>query len=137
MAEKGDCLIIDEPELNLHPDNQRKIARILVKIANKGINIIISTHSDYIIRELNNLIMLNNDFKDRDKLMQKYNYSEDELLSIEDISAYLFTDNTIRAIEVNRYEGIIAETFDKVINSFNESSDEIFYTLQEEMDCEC
>ena len=71
------------------------------------------------------------------ELMQKYNYSEDELLSIEDISAYLFTDNTIRAIEVNRYEGIIAETFDKVINSFNESSDEIFYTLQEEMDCEC
>jgi len=29
LAKKGDTLIIDEPELNLHPDNQRKIARIL------------------------------------------------------------------------------------------------------------
>lgn len=120
----------------MHLDNQRKIARFLDKIANRGINIIISTHSDYIIREFNNLIMLNNDFKGRDKIMQKYNYSEDELLSIKDINAYLFTDNTIRTMEVNRYEGIIAETFDKVINSFNESSDEIFYTLQEETDCE-
>ena len=43
-------LIIDEPEQNLHPDNQRYIARLLGKLVNAKVNVIISTHSDYIIR---------------------------------------------------------------------------------------
>ena len=56
-------IFIDEPELNLHPVNQRKIARILAKVANSGIKIIISTHSDYIVKEFNNLIMLSGKIK--------------------------------------------------------------------------
>ena len=59
IAKKGDVLIIDEPEMNLHPDNQRRLARIFARMINNGLRLIISTHSDYIIRELNNLIMLN------------------------------------------------------------------------------
>lgn len=50
LAKQGETLIIDEPELNLHPDNQRKIARILTMIANCGIKVIVSTHSDYFVR---------------------------------------------------------------------------------------
>ena len=59
MAEPKDLIIIDEPELNLHPDNQLKITRVLAKLVNHGFKVIMSTHSDYIIREVNNLIMLN------------------------------------------------------------------------------
>jgi predicted ATPase len=58
LAQEGDFIIIDEPELNLHPDNQRKIARWLVRVVNAGFKVMITTHSDYIIREFNNLIML-------------------------------------------------------------------------------
>ena len=46
VAQPNQCLMIDEPELNLHPDNQRKLARILVRLANNGLTVIISTHSD-------------------------------------------------------------------------------------------
>jgi hypothetical protein len=59
-AKPGDFLIIDEPELNLHPSNQRKIARLFAKLINKGIKLLITTHSDYIIKRLNTLIMLKN-----------------------------------------------------------------------------
>jgi predicted ATP-dependent endonuclease of OLD family len=70
LAKEGETLIIDEPELNLHPDNQRKIAIILVMIANRGIKVIVSTHSDYFIREINNLIMLKNEFPSKTEIMQ-------------------------------------------------------------------
>lgn len=52
-------LIIDEPELNLHPDNQRKMAGLLARLVNCGVKVLVTTHSDYLIRELNNRVMLN------------------------------------------------------------------------------
>lgn len=131
MAEKGQTLIIDEPELNLHPDNQRKMARILAKLANRGINVLISTHSDYIIKEFNNLLMLGKDFPDKIELMEKYKYSESEILKQEDISPYVFIDNKIKPMEIDDLEGIIAETFDDVINQYNDSVDEIYLAIRE------
>jgi len=133
VAKKGDYLIIDEPELNLHPDNQRNIARILARIANRGIRVIISTHSDYVLREFNNLIMLKSDFRSRDELTLKYGYAEDELLNLSDVSAYMFDQNRISPMEINPEEGIIAETFDTVIRGLNESSDDIYYARQEDL----
>jgi predicted ATPase len=136
IAKKGDYLIIDEPELNLHPDNQRNIARLLVKTVNRGINIILSTHSDYIVRELNNLIMLKENFKGRDELLKKYDYSEDSLLEVKDVSAYLLNKNSILEMEINSQNGILAETFDDVINSLNSSSDDIYYSKMEDLEVE-
>jgi predicted ATP-dependent endonuclease of OLD family len=75
LAKEGETLIIDEPELNLHPNNQRKIARILVMIANRGIKVIVSTHSDYFIREINNLIMLTDEFQSKTEIMQNHGYN--------------------------------------------------------------
>ncbi len=68
IAEKEDLLIIDEPEMNLHPDNQRLLTRVFAELINKGLNLVVSTHSDYIIRELNNLIMANEIVKRKIKL---------------------------------------------------------------------
>ncbi len=136
MATKGAYLIIDEPELNLHPDNQRKTARLIAQIINKGVNIIISTHSDYIIRELNNLIILKDDFSSKQKLMTKYKYTQDELLSKDDINSYLLTDGTVEPMKITSNDGIIAKTFDDVINKLNSSSDDIYYTKLEELEDE-
>jgi hypothetical protein len=58
VAKKGDLLMVDEPELNLHPENQRRVARLFSRLVNAGIKVFITTHSDYIIKELNTLIML-------------------------------------------------------------------------------
>ncbi len=134
LAREGETLIIDEPELNLHPDNQRKIARILTMIANRGIKVIVSTHSDYFVREINNLIMLKDEFKSKPEIMQKYGYHEKMFISEKKVSAYLFDDNSIKLMEIDNKEGIIANTFDDVINSLNSSSDDIYY--QKEADLE-
>ena len=136
MAQEGDVLMIDEPELSLHPSNQRKIARLLAQLVNKGIKVVISTHSDYIVKEISNLIMLSQQGKQRDTLMQRFNVQEDEVLKPEQIGAYLFKNNTITPMEVTHSEGIIATTFDEVIRDLSEESQTIFYEYLEEADDE-
>lgn len=127
---KNYTLIIDEPEQNLHPDNQRHIARLLGKLVNAKIKVIISTHSDYIIKELNNLILLSNRFKGYKKLMKTYGYEESELLKKEDVKGYIFKENTIKPVQVDE-EGMKMDMFDEVINSMNQASDDIYYTYCE------
>jgi hypothetical protein len=39
-------------------NNQLKMARLKVRLVNNGINVFITTHSDYIIKEFNNLLGL-------------------------------------------------------------------------------
>lgn len=129
LATKGDFVIIDEPELNLHPDNQVIIARIIAKIVNKGFKVLISTHSDYIIRELNNLIML----KSKPNFAKKYNYANDTLLSHHKVGAILFHYNTRKSVALEVSEtGFEVETIDNVINELNERSEDLFFNSDPE-----
>lgn len=130
QAEDHSVLMIDEPELNLHPSNQRAVARFIAKMVNRGINVMISTHSDYFVRELNSLIMLGSNSgneKSKANILKKYSISEDMLLNKEKIVAYVFDSGTLQTMDVNE-EGIIATTFDEQINQLNDSSDEIYYS---------
>jgi energy-coupling factor transporter ATP-binding protein EcfA2 len=131
LAKPNDFLIIDEPELNLHPDNQRKIARVLAQMVNAGIKVMISTHSDYVIRELNNLMMLHT--KDNEKqvnqLMKKYGYQKDQILDHNKVGAYLFTSE-VKALEITN-TGFEVKTIDDEINQLNNSANDIFFTLHD------
>ncbi len=133
VAQKGNCLMIDEPELNLHLDNQRLLARILAQLVNAGLKIVISTHSSHFVRELNNLIMLNQSFSQIDSLRKRYGYLETDKLNPNQVSAYLVDNNKITSMEIDPNEGIIAKTFDKVISNLNQSSNDIFDALQDEL----
>ena len=78
QAKKGDLFMIDEPELNLHPENQRRVARLLARLVNLGVKVFITTHSDYIAKEFNTLTLLgrNND----PEFAKKFDYRPDEVL---------------------------------------------------------
>jgi predicted ATPase len=131
LAKPNDFIIIDEPELNLHPDNQRKIARIIAQLVNVGIKVMISTHSDYIIRELNNLIMLNvsDNVKSINKLSKKYGYKKEQFLDYKKVGAYLFTDE-VKELEITNL-GFEVQTIDEQINELNNSAREIFLELHD------
>lgn len=50
---KNTLLIIDEPEVHLHPDWQVKYAKVLVGLVKKGVKVLIASHSPYMIEALN------------------------------------------------------------------------------------
>jgi hypothetical protein len=126
LAQVGDFLIIDEPELNLHPDNQRRVAKLLVRIARSGVKVMISTHSDYVIREINNAIMLSAD--EGGELRRKYGYEEDDTITPDRVGAYLFDQTRAHPIEI-KPTGIEVETIEREINSLNASSQDIYFSL--------
>ncbi len=129
QARPGDLLMIDEPELNIHPENQLKMARLFARLVNAGLNIVISTHSDYIVREFNSLIMLNED-KQGD-LKKEHGYAAEEVLRPDQVGAYLFDQQTIAPFEITPDDGIYATTFDRVIGELNRVNDGIYYELQD------
>jgi predicted ATP-dependent endonuclease of OLD family len=89
-AVKGGLLMIDEPELNLHPHNQRKMAGLIAMLVNVGIKVMVTTHSNFFINELNSLMMLyNNDNDFTKKIMKQYNYPELSMLSATKVKAYI------------------------------------------------
>jgi energy-coupling factor transporter ATP-binding protein EcfA2 len=124
-------LIIDEPELNLHPDNQRKMAALLARLVNAGIKIIVTTHSDYLIRDINNRIMLNNDISNKAELMKKQGLIGEDILRPEQVAAYnLGTAHTITPVRVDQY-GIDMTIFDELIADANQAADDIYYCIKE------
>jgi predicted ATP-dependent endonuclease of OLD family len=128
QSKVGDLLIIDEPELNLHPDNQRRIARFLCEVVNAGVDVIISTHSDYIIREINNTIILN--APRFSEVKQRHGYQDSELISSEKVSVVLFgKDGLPKQITVGE-TGFAVESIDEEINLLNQISEEIAMELE-------
>jgi len=51
-AKKENIIIIENPEIHLHPKAQSKLGEFLAFIASKGVQIIIETHNDHIINRL-------------------------------------------------------------------------------------
>ena len=138
LATKDDLVIIDEPELNLHPDNQIKLTRIFARLINQGIRLVISTHSDYIVREINNLIMVSSTRNNVElaDFANDLGYMNDEYLNLEDFNAYLFKykNNNAKQTEVFQIDcdenGFDVETLDKTIEDLNDRSNQLFYALK-------
>lgn len=78
--------------------------------------------------------MLKDDFKSKPEIMQTYGYKQNMLISDKKVSAYLFDENSIKLMEIDNKEGIIAKTFDDVINNLNTSSDDIYYQKQADLE---
>ncbi len=141
VAQRGDLLMIDEPELNLHPQNQRRVARLLASLVNHGIKVFITTHSDYIIKELNTLIMLFHRKASLCGFMKSEGYREYELIDPNRIKVYIAGKKkrqiddakkkcnvfTLTNADVDESLGIEAESFDKTINEMNRIQDEILF----------
>ncbi len=68
------------------------------------------------------------------KLLSRHGYDKSEVLSIEQVGAYLYDEQTITPFEITPEDGIYATTFDEVIGDINMTNDDIYYSLQEQSD---
>ncbi len=141
VAQKGDLLMVDEPELNLHPQNQRRVARLFAQLINIGIKVFITTHSDYIIKELNTLIMFNQGGKRLESLAKQEGYQHNEFLDPNKVRVYIAEKalihvdgskkrkkcNTLVQADIDSEYGIEARSFDTTIEEMNRIQEEIVW----------
>ena len=57
LVRPGDTLIIEEPEAHLHPGAQADMAVVLARLVRAGVRVIITTHSDWLLEEIGNLVL--------------------------------------------------------------------------------
>lgn len=141
-AKQGDVFIIDEPELNLHPHNQRAFARLVARMVNAGVKVFITTHSDYLIKEFNTLIMLAQNTTHTKTMQKKHNYADEELLNPQHVRLYMTGTelkaasvkgkratriNTLKPAMIYPDRGIDVTTFDTTIEDMNAIQSEILY----------
>ena len=58
-ARRGDLLLIENPEVHLHPAGQAKIGGFLAKISAAGIQVIVETHSDHVLNGVRRSVKAN------------------------------------------------------------------------------
>jgi len=133
VAKPNDLLMIDEPELNLHPENQRLLARMLARIINLGVKVFITTHSDYIVKEINTLVMLKKDDPYLEAVAQEEGYEKEELIDANQIKVFIAEEALIKPdgyqrrircptlveADIDPDMGIDAHSFDETINAMN------------------
>lgn len=77
-AKPGALIMIENPEAHLHPEGQAELARLMCLVAQRGIQVIVETHSDHIV----NGVLVNC------KRFEKEGYGIDR----ENVSMYYFSE---------------------------------------------
>lgn len=130
---RGQLLIIDEPESHLDTANQIQFARLLARFVNAGLRVVITTHSDYIVRELNNLIMLSRGFSEKDKVTEELKYRPDDELRPQSVRAYVAEDGGLTQCSIGPY-GIDMPVFDRTLDNINRAAIQLSSRVEEEAD---
>ncbi len=128
-------VLFEEPEAHLHPLMQQNVASLLAFIINNHGFIQMTTHSDYLLNQINNLIKLGH-IKEKNKnrykeLLKKLDISESIILQENMIGSYYFeklSNGSVKIINQNLKkdnEGISFTTFDKAVEKMTLQTREI------------
>ena len=115
---EGALLFFEEPEAHLHLAAQRQLARFIVTLINKGCHMIITTHSDTFLQQLNNLLMLDKISKYNPAILSELEIEKDEIMSNDKVAVYDFYCDSSKT-QVNRLDfgkyGFVADSLNEVI----------------------
>lgn len=134
VAQPGDTLIIEEPESHLHPEMQVVFVRQLAAAVKSGIRIIITTHSEWILEELANLIRLS----DLPAENRKGIAGADVALGWDEVGAWFFEPgpagqgSTVREMPLDIEEGMFPSGFGLVTANLYNRWAEISNRIEQE-----
>jgi hypothetical protein len=105
------------------------MARLFVRLIKACVKVFVTTHSDYIIKKLNNLIILGNEFEGRDEIMKKYKYTNTDVLEPSLVKVYIAEKQTLVPAPINEL-GIVIGSFDNEVREMKYNIQKV-YTLIE------
>jgi len=108
-------IFVEEPEVHLHPRALKFLSKLIARSINThDKRVVITTHSDYLISYLNNLIIAS---RLPDEKLSRMGLSIDEILRPSDVAAYLVSavdgNAVVEPIPVTEH-GILEEEFSKI-----------------------
>ena len=121
----GDLLIFEEPESHLHPAAQRQLARGIVRLVNAGVRVLITTHSETFVSQINHLLRISYASK---RWLKEHNFQPEDCIGHEQVAAYQFgwdeqqRGSVVKPLEIRKDIGISEDEFIGVIDSLYEES---------------
>lgn len=126
---RGDTVIIEEPEAHLHPAAQTQMAETLGRMIRTGIRVVVTTHSDWLLKELGNLMR---EGELREKTGEPLPYS----LQPSEVGIWLFrkdgtSGSTVEEIPFDRSEGVEPNEYEDVAEELYNRSASLQNQLEE------
>ena len=98
LVRQGDMLILEEPESHLHPAAQQRMVQGIVQLVNSGVKVIITTHSEWVLWELANLVRMS----ELPPELRKGIDGADQAIEAAEVGAWLFEPDAERGGSVVR-----------------------------------
>jgi predicted ATPase len=120
-------IVFEEPEAHLHLSAQRILARGIVRLVNVGVPVVITTHSDTFLQQINNMIHLHS-HSNREQEMKRLGYNENEILDPDSVRGYEFIDDgggTIVTELEKRREGLVVQSLNDPLFSLAQETLEL------------
>ncbi len=135
--------LFEEPESHLHPELQVKVAELLCYAINSGAHLQITTHSDYLLRHINDMIRLGiirslmKDVNEFIRYAESLNYDSFTALSPDLVGAYYIRMRADGLSEIEHQDssmGVPFDTFRAVIDSNMQRSSQLYDDLESMID---
>ena len=134
FVKSHDLLILEEPESHLHPHAQTKMAESLAAVVRAGVQVLVTTHSDWLLQEIGNL--LRKGVIQTSPVDPRRGSPGQSWLHPDEVGVWLFHDDgtgvgtTVREISFNESEGVDPQEYEEVERElYNRSAD-----LQNQLD---
>ena len=135
IVDPGDTLIIEELEAHLHPAAQTRMAGTLARLVRAGVRVVVTTHSDWLLKELANLMR-------QGELVDEAPDPADARevpgwLKPREVGVWLFSrsegasGSTVKEIPFDRIEGIEPDEYEDVAETLYNRSADLQNRLQE------
>ena len=133
LVRPGDVFIIEEPEAHLHPAMQTALARELARLVRAGVRVVMTTHSEWLLEQVGNLVRLSSLTADK----QAEIGGADVALRPEDVGAWFFKPmqrpkgSIVEEVKLDQETGLFPTDYEAVSETLYNESAHIFNRMQE------